>query len=587
MDQGFTQQDRPQRLAAKPLKALGLLSALLLAVLVLAGCASSSASSSSGGGFQGVTPATADQSLGAQQPSAGKPKPGGTLNVAWVQEPECIDAQQDWVQNGYLYSQYYEQLVSAAPNNKVVPWLANSWKVSNGGKTYTFQLKKNVKFTDGTPFNAQAVVTNFKDWLNPKNTADYNGYVAVYIADVFKSAVATGPYTVQVNLTKPDVFFLDGLSQYAFGIASPKQLSQPAGVQCDHPVGTGAFKVDKWNHGQDIVLSRNKNWNSAPANERHKGPAYLNKIDWRFVSDNNTRWGAFTSGQSQLLYDIPAVDWKQATSRYQVLRHTTGANPLRFFVAAKWGPLKDVRVRQAVQYAFNDNLAVQTAYRGERIPNKNGSLSPSSPGYDNAVNNYYNYDPAKAEKLLSAAGWSHRNAQGYRTKNGKVLSLRLVYSADVVADSDDLLLFQILQQELQKVGIKVTLIPTPPSQGWAAPQDQPGQWDLNIGYWVGRSAEGFHTLWSPKLAGQPNPNNLTGYFDPVVTKLINELDQTPAGPKQTELAHKIQVQLVEKDAVVLGVSGMQVTLAAGPKLHGLWQSPDVGEPVLSDAWLSK
>ena len=605
MNQNPRTQSRPQKqkLGRRRLQGLALLTALAIALLALAGCGSSSNSNTGGAGnsagvsnsarasitseaLQGVTPTTNDQSLGVAAASGGTPTGGGTLTVAWEQEPPCIDGNTVWVQAGYLSQQYLEELVSAAPNGTSVPWLATSWSTSNGGKTYTFQIRHNVKFTDGTPLTAQAVATNFYDWLNPKNTATYNSYVAAYIGDVFQSAKALSTYTLQVNLKRPYVYLIDGLSQYAFGIQSPKQLAQPATVQCGHPVGTGAFKVAQWNHGQDVVLVRNPNWNSWPANERHKGLAHLDKVIWRFVPDNTTRWSALQSGAAQLLYDIPAVDWLPAKSQYEVLRHTTGGTPFRFFLAANWGPLKDVRLRQAVIYAFNDKAAVQAAYQGERIPNEDGALSPANVTYDASINAALAYNPAKANSLLNQAGWTGRNSQGYRTKDGKELTLRLVYGTDENADGDDVQLFQILQAEEKQVGINVVLVPVAPSQFWTSKQTVGPNWDIQPWYWVGRSAETFHVVWNPQIEGAPNTFNATGYFDPRVTADITKLDQTTNVAEQTTLSYQIQQTLTEKDALVLGIAGMQVTLAVSPKLHGVWQSDDVGEPVLSDAWLS-
>ena len=93
-------------------------------------------------------------------------------------------------------------------------------------------------------------------------------------------------------------------------------------------------------------------------------------------------------------------------------------------------------------------------------------------------------------------------------------------------------------------------------------------------------------VWNPEISGAPNTFNATGYFDPRVTADISKLDQTSDLAEQTTLSDQIQQLLTDKDALVLGIAGMQVTLAVSPKLHGVWQSDDVGEPVLSDAWLS-
>lgn len=592
MSLGLHPQPPSQSRVSRPWKALGVVPALLVAG-VLAGCggggddsAAAASGAKPGDIFQGVTPTTNTQLLGVKPPDPGAPKSGGTLTVAWAQEPPCINGNSTWVQTGYLNAQYLETLVSASPGNKVVPWLADSWTESNGGKRYTFKIRQGVKFTDGTPLDAQAVADNFHAWLSD-DPATFNGYVAAYIGDVFKSAKALNASTLQVDLKKPYVFFLDGLSQYAFGIQSPKQLKEPAEIQCEHPVGTGAFKVERWNRGQNVILVKNPDWNSQPANLRHKGQAYLDKIDWRFVPDNNTRWGAFKSDAAQLLYDIPAVNWRAALSQYEVLRHTTAGTPFRFFLAAKWGPLKDVRLRQAVSYAFDNRSAVQAAYQGARIPNKNGALSPATETYDQSLDTAFAFDQTKANKLLDEAGWTTRDADGIRTKDGKALKLRLVYGVAKNASQDDEQLFQILQSQEREVGIDIELVPVPPSQFWTSKDTAGPNWDIQPWYWVGRSAETLHVVWNDKIGDVPNFYNATEYFDPRVGKLIAKLDATSDLAQQTKYSHETQDILVRQRTLVLGVSGMQVSLAASPRLHGVWQSPDVGEPVLSDAWLSR
>ncbi len=574
-------------------KAASLVPVLLVSGLI-AGCGGGSGDNSTANAagnpndpFQGVTPSTNGQSLGKPaKENPGEPQRGGTLTVAWEQEPPSLAGNSIWVQNGYLNQQWLEQLVAASPDNGVVPWLAESWKESEDGKTYTFKIKQGVKFTDGEELDAEAVAKNFYAWLAP-DPATNNSYVAAYIGDIFQSAKATDKYTLEVKLKERYVYFLDGLSQYAFGIQSPKSLAAPAAVQAEKPVGTGAFKIVKWNHGKNVILERNENWTSQPANVKNKGTAYIDKIDWRFVPDNNTRWSSFKTEAAQLLYDVPAVNWAEAKSQYQVLRHTTAGTPFRFFLAAKWGPLKDHKLRQAVSYAFDNEGAVKAAYQGARIPNKNGALSPANETYDKDLHSVFAYDPAKANALLDEAGWTTKNADGFRTKNGKELKLRLVYGVAKNASPDDVQLFQILQENLKAVGINLQLVPIAPSQFWTSKETAGPNWDIQPWYWVGRSPETLHVVWNDEIQGVPNFFNATGVFDPRVGPLIDKLNQSTELTDRTKYSEEIQDILVRQRTLVLGVSGMQVTLAVSPKLHNVRQSQDVGEPVLSDAWLEQ
>jgi peptide/nickel transport system substrate-binding protein len=573
------------------LRALSL-TAAVGAALALAGCGSSS--STTGGSKEaadassGAAQTTAlNQTLGQRASGSSTPRQGGTINVAWQQEPPCLYG--EWVQIGYLSQQYLEELVAPGPNGSVLPWLANSWQVSNGGKTYTFQLRKNVKFTDGTPFNAAAVVYNFKSWFNP-NPATYNGYAESEIGSVYKNAVATGPMTVQVNLNAPYRYFLSVMAQYALGIQSTKAIAQGPAKDCEKPIGTGPFEVVRWNHGQDVVLTRNPNYNSWPADALHKGPAYVNGIDWKFVPDDTTRYASLQSGQNDVVYNIPAPDWSAAQQSYQVLRYNTGGNPFRFVLETKWGPTADVRVRQAFAYAMNRPTAVAAAYEGTRIYNPNGALGSSTGWYDQKAADAYPFDPAKANQLLDAAGWTTRNAQGYRTKDGAELTLTLPYGLDMNVTQDDVNFFQIVQQEEKKVGINLVLEPVPAAtffssgKGWPG---VPGKFNILPWYWVGRTPDAMHIVLSKDIGDQANVNNVSQYSSPELNSLLNKLLYSPSTAERQQAAYSIQELVVNDQALEIGISPLEVNLAVTPKLHDVWLRDDVGEPVFSDAYFSQ
>jgi len=245
---------------------------------------------------------------------AGSSKPvyGGTITYGADREPTCLDPHNtgDMPQT-YISRQYLDSLVSELPDGRVVPWLATSWTISPNGETYTFNLKHSVKFTDGTSFNAQAVVDNFEQELNPatESSTDW-GYLEPY----YKSSTALSTYTVQVNLKRPDSPLLDELAQAFFGIESPKAMARGLQANCQSPVGTGPFIVKQWIHGQSVTLVKNPDYDSAPANAKHQGPAYLSQITWRFLEETSVRYAALENGEANLIFNIPPEDQSAAES---------------------------------------------------------------------------------------------------------------------------------------------------------------------------------------------------------------------------------------------------------------------------------
>jgi peptide/nickel transport system substrate-binding protein len=521
----------------------------------------------------------AAQVLGQPATGASKPSHGGTINVAWQQEPPCLYG--EWVQIGYLSQQYLEELVASGPNGSVKPMLATSWKVSNGGDTYTFQIRKGVKFSNGAPLNAAAVVDNFKAWFTP-NPATYNGYAESEIGDFYKSAVATGPFTVQIQLKSPYTYLLSVLSQYALGIQAPQAVAEGASKDCQDPIGTGPFEVVKWNHGVDVVLKKNPDY-------WQKGLPYVDGIDWKFVDDDTTRYASLQSGENDVVYNVPAPDWSAALKSYQVLRYNTGGTPFRFILATKWGPFSNVEVRKAFGYAMNRSAAVQAAYLGSRVYEPNGALGASTPDYDASVAGAYSYDPAKANSLLNAAGYTKKNAQGIRVnKAGQELTIKLVYGLNMNVTQDDVNFFQIIQQQVKKVGFNVVLVPVPQATFFSSGAGWPGikkQWDILPWYWVGRTPDNLHVTWAPTIGNQVNVNNPGGTFP--VSNQIAQLVASTSTATQQKLADQIQQTIAAKDALVYGISPLEVTLAITPKLHGVWQRADVGEPVFTTAYFAK
>src|SRR3954447_1931383 len=234
---------------------------------------------------------------------SGQKVDGGTIVYARQQEPACVFG--GWIEQAYLSYQVLDNLTSLDAHHKVVPWLATSWATSDDGLTWTFSLKKGVKFTDGTPVDAAAVAYNFDYWVTGGNST-----ASVWLGGYYSSAKAIDATTLQVNLSKPYPNRAVNLTQGFFGIQSQHALETRTKEQnCSAPIVSGAFIVKTWNRGQDIILVRNKNYTSPPANALHTGPAHVDKIDWTFVADPTTRVAALQSGQVDAIYDVPAIQW--------------------------------------------------------------------------------------------------------------------------------------------------------------------------------------------------------------------------------------------------------------------------------------
>jgi peptide/nickel transport system substrate-binding protein len=554
---------------------------LLAAVSALTAVALGATLSACGGTAASVADGARPEST-APPVLGGRATQGGTIVYGHQQEPPCLSG--GWVEQAYISRQVLDSLVAQDEGGKIVPWLATSWKASDDQKTWTFTLKPGVTFTDGTPFDAQAVVDNFRTWLNPKTL---NGTAFSYIGEYYKSSRAVDDHTFELQLTKPYSPLLSALSQGYFGIHSPTQLAKGPTANCTSIVGTGAWIEDKWDRGQQVTFHRNPDYDSAPANAQHQGPAYADKLVWKFLKEPAVRWGSLTSGETQAVYDVPSVDWNEASTKYRVVKYTTPGRPQTLSLNVAHPPFDDVRVRQALAYALDRQAAVESAFGQSAEYNGNGSLSQSTPDYDASLADAYTYDPDQANQLLDEAGWTGRAKDGTRTKNGKELTVRVTYGPGSIINEDGVTLLQTLQQQAKKVGFKWKLIPLTLTQLFGGEYSAPDKYDAQPGYWTSPTAGVLYIVWRQNLQDRPNGNNTSYYNNPQLEKTIGDANSTLDPAEQKTLYAKAQ-KIISDQAVAIGLYTRTSSLAVDTnKLRGVWLEDSQGEPVFSDAYLVK
>lgn len=540
-------------------RSLGAAAVVLTGALALSACASGSDAESGGG--QKVT--------------------GGTIVYAHQQEPACVFG--GWIEQAYLSYQVLDNLTSLDQDHKVVPWLATSWKQSDDGLTWTFDLKKGVTFTDGTPLTAAAVAYNFDYWVKGGNST-----AKVWLDGYYKDAKAIDDTTLQVDLSRPYPRLADNLTQGYFGIQSQHALETRTKEQnCEAPIGSGAFIVDKWNRGQDIILKKNKAYTSPPANAKHTGPAYVDEIDWKFVADPTTRVAALQGGQVDAIYDVPAVQWNTLKSGgYQLEKYVTAGRPQQISFNTQQGPFTDEKVRQAFAYSLDRKQIVDTIGRGVIPFEGNGGVSQTTPGYSEKAAGWYSQDVKEANALLDEAGWTRSGSTGVREKNGAKLTVSLPYGAGSIINADGAAILQGVKEQADKVGFDVKLVPVPQSEFFSGKYAAPDTHDLAAGYWTAVTAGILYINWRPSTPDDPNYANAAFYNDKTLEQYI--LDGNSASTVEAQNASYEKAQdYIAQHALAIGVYDRLSTLAVATKLHGVWQEHAQGGPTFYDAYFVK
>ena len=338
-------------------------------------------------------------------------------------------------------SQIYDGLVRYNRNFKIVPDLAKSWKISNGGKTITFYLRRRVYWQNGQKFTAKDVMFTYRLMVNPKTPTPYAAeYLKVYKAQTI------GKYIFRVTYKKP---YAPALSSWGLSILPEKLLKGKNLLTTklrSHPIGTGPYEFDKWVHGYEIVLKANPHY--------FMGASKIKRLVYKIVPDISSMFlmlksnGISYMGLSPIQYKYES-EGKGFKSRFKKYIHPSLS--FTFLGYNLLDPLfKNIKVRQALSYAINKKEIIKGALFGLGI-HCYGPFMPGTYFYDKNVKKY-RYNPDKALRLLRQAGWRFKN--GILEKNGTPFRFTILTPQ---GNQERLSAAEIIQQNLKKIGIKAEI----------------------------------------------------------------------------------------------------------------------------------
>lgn len=539
------------------------------AAAVVAATALLLAACSSGGGTSG-------------EPS-GEPVTGGTLTYASGDaEPSCLDPH---VGGNYpqalIATQYLESLVSLDDDGEVIPWLATGWTESDDGLEWEFSLRDDVTFTDGTPFDAEAVAANIAHVQDPA-TASSTGYLA--LAKI-KDVVAVDDRTVRLELSAPDSALLESLSQVWVAIQSPKALERSQEENCAAPVGTGPFVVDQWERQDSVTLVRNDDYTSPPADAEGTGLPYLDSIVWRFIPDSASRYAALRSGEAQVI-DNAQPDTIRSAESDDTIEELDAPRPgaaNRIELNSGKAPFDDERVREAFIRAVNVDDGIQSLFFGtaERSYSPLSSVEPlglSEP-------DLFTVDTDAAADLLDEAGWDERDAEGYRVKDGERLTLDFPVSTNQSIPAEQSL-FEQIQADARTAGFEVNLHPLDLSSWYGALAQN--DYDLVSAPYTKVGPDVLRILYhSDSITPAPSGYfaNLAQVDDAELDGLLTEAASTSDAGERADLYEQAQ-RIVLEGHYILPLYDQQNHFLHSSTVRGLRAMPTVSTPTFAEAWLA-
>lgn len=484
------------------------------------------------------------------------PKRGGILRVGLDWEVDIIDPPASfggW-NTARVVQQMFESLVEddlqdeTSTYTRLVPALATQYEISPDGRRYTFRLRKNVRFHDGTPFNAAAVVFNLDRLLRkgaPQFSpiaADYNQMAMQGVKDVH----ALDEHTVEIVLSEPFAEFLRCMTQEdapgSVVFISPTALKRYGNEKiADNAAGTGPFKFG-WRfhtrHGSGVEVVRNDDY--------WGGPPHLDGIRFTPLPSADDRAQALLDGDVDLAYGPEPTRLEELREKGFIVSEGPIPYVWYFIFNTRDRPFSDARVRRAIICGFDRQRLSDTVFGGAtRV--MAGILPPASPSYEADFPELYPYDPRRAKALLVEAGYPDG------------LEFTILTATAGSAQLAPISICESMAHDLAKIGVTVNI---EAREDWGSYCEE---WRLGIPKGIGLSEMSWGMscdVWIEQVAHtrylSPKGFNAGYYSRPEVDKLLDSARKSPSGKRRVALYRKAH-RLIMEDASLLPV----VTVSKG------------------------
>ncbi len=454
-------------------------------------------------------------------------------------EPESLDPHLiSGVPEHRIMMSIFEGLVVPDPDTATaMPGVAESWEISDDGTVYTFVLRDDAVWSDGTPITAQQFVDSWLRILDPETAAPYAWFPSMFLkgASEFNAGEAEADAvavraiddkTFQFETVGPLPYTLDALSHYSFNVV-PLHAIEEYGSEWTLPenfVGNGPYLLTEWSPQERIVVEPNPEyWNA--------GAVKLDRVVYLPIDDNNTMYNMYVNGEIDWAADIPIGQIEDAQLRddyhsdeylgtyYYVLNNTRE-------------PLTDPRVRKALAMSFDRELLIDTITRAGQIPAY--TMVPPMTGYE-AIDGF-DEDMEMAQQLLADAGFP--GGEGFP-------ELTILYNTD---DAHKAIAEFIQQQWLENLGINVTL----ENQEWGTYLNTRRQSNFDIARagWIGDYQDPNTFLDMFVTGGAMNGGQ---YSSAAYDALIREAATMAAGAERMEVLSQAERVFIEEDMGVIPI----------------------------------
>lgn len=434
-------------------------------------------------------------------------------------------------------------------DTEVHPGLAEKWESTDDGLKHTLFLRKGVKFHDGTDFNAEAVVFNFERWKGGNKESFY--YYNSQFAGVLEGVKAIDEHTVEFTLSRPLAPFFKNLAMSPFGIASPAAIEKHGDKFTENPVGTGPFKFQEWKRNDRITIVKNEEY-------WQEGLPKLDSVIFRVIPENSARVNSLTAGEVDLIdgvnfSDVPSIEGNADLQTF----FRPSMNVAYVGLTNTRGPLKDKKVRQALNHAVDKQALIDAFYAGAAEAAKN-PMPKMIAGYNDDVVDY-EYNPEKAKELLKEAGfedgfemelWAMPVARPYMPDGRKVA--------------------EALQANFEAIGVKSKIV----SYEWPTylEKTRNGEADAFMLGWTGDNGDADNFLYVLLDQDSIGSNNYSYYKNQEVHDLLIKAQSSPDQAEREKLYGEAQL-LIKEDAPWIPLVHSEPALAGKKGITGFKPHP--------------
>ncbi|MBW1776420.1 MAG: ABC transporter substrate-binding protein [Deltaproteobacteria bacterium] len=513
----------------------------------------------------GVSAAAASQMIGIPWPkklAAAGPKRGGVLKIS--QSIQKIDhpARYSWLMPSNSMRMVFEYMTLTGPDNVTVPYLCESWSASEDLKTWTFNVRKGVKFNNGDSFTADDCIFTINQWLDQEVKSSLLGLVGSYLKP--SGIEKVNDYQFKLHLERPEIAVPEHFFQYTAQVLNHRTFE---GDMKKAPHGTGPYVLDTYKEGEICIVKRRSDYWQKAADG--KPLPYMDEI--RFIdmgSELAPQIAALKSGEIHLIdaSDNPGPQIMKAVkgdANISVLPVATATTRvLRMRVDMK--PWTDNRVRMALKLCQNREKILALAYQGEGLQGQDFHVYPKHPEY--CEKPIPAYQPDKAKALLAKAGYP----------NGIDVNIA------VGSEWTDIVRYaEVLKQDALPAGIRVNIQTMPTSQYW----EKWTEVDLGVTPWTHRPLG----TMVPNLAyvaddkGNPVPWNETRWVDKEFSALLDQASGTLDVEKRRQIFCKLEDIQVTRGSIGIAY-WMNTWMCPSKKLKNVEAHPNLIF-LFNEAWL--